>query len=49
MYLLDTGKPQEMWLILFDDLLLIARRKKALSKKVISGSIIFGLWRDVIN
>ena len=33
-YLLDAGKPQEMYLILFDDLLLIARRKKALSKKV---------------
>ncbi|XP_046406302.1 uncharacterized protein LOC124171204 [Ischnura elegans] len=29
----DTGKPQEMFVILFDDMLLITRRKKGLSKK----------------
>jgi hypothetical protein len=32
--LLDSGKPTEMFVILFDDLLIIARKKKALSKKV---------------
>jgi len=32
--LLDSGKPTEMFVILFDDLLLICRKKKALSKKV---------------
>ena len=32
--LLDSGKPIEMFVILFDDMLLITRRKKALSKKV---------------
>lgn len=32
--LLDSGKPTEMHVILFDDLLLITRRKKSLSKKV---------------
>ena len=32
--LLDSGKPVEMFVILFDDMLLITRRKKALSKKV---------------
>ena len=32
--LLDAGKPTEMFVILFDDLLIIARKKKALSKKV---------------
>ena len=32
--LLDSGKPTEMFVILFDDMLLITRRKKALSKKV---------------
>lgn len=31
--LLDSGKPTEMFVILFDDLLLITRRKKSLSKK----------------
>lgn len=31
--LLDSGKPTEMFVILFDDMLLITRRKKALSKK----------------
>ncbi len=31
--LLDSGKAQEMYLILFDDLFIITRRKKALSKK----------------
>ena len=30
----DTGKPQEMYVVLFDDMLLITRRKKGLSKKV---------------
>jgi hypothetical protein len=30
----DTGKPQEMFVVLFDDMLLITRRKKGLSKKV---------------
>ncbi|XP_068082130.1 rho guanine nucleotide exchange factor 11 [Anabrus simplex] len=29
----DTGKPQEMFVVLFDDMLLITRRKKGLSKK----------------
>ena len=32
--LVDTGKPSDMHVILFDDLLLITRKKKALSKKV---------------
>ena len=32
--LLDSGKAVEMFVILFDDMLLITRRKKALSKKV---------------
>jgi len=32
----DTGKPQEMFVVLFDDMLLITRRKKGLSKKVYS-------------
>jgi len=32
--LLDSGKPQDVYLILFDDLFLLTRRKKALSKKV---------------
>jgi len=30
----DTGKPSECYVILFDDMLLITRRKKGLSKKV---------------
>jgi hypothetical protein len=30
----DSGKPAEMYVILFDDMLLITRRKKGLSKKV---------------
>ena len=34
LHLLDSGKPTEMYLILFDDLLIVTRRKKALSKKV---------------
>jgi hypothetical protein len=34
LHLLDSGKPAEMYLILFDDLLIVTRRKKALSKKV---------------
>ncbi|GLG97377.1 hypothetical protein R5R35_009368 [Gryllus longicercus] len=29
----DSGKPQEMFVVLFDDMLLITRRKKGLSKK----------------
>ncbi|XP_047103350.1 pleckstrin homology domain-containing family G member 7-like [Schistocerca piceifrons] len=29
----DTGKPQEMYVVLFDDMLLITRKKKGLSKK----------------
>ena len=37
LHLLDSGKPTEMYLILFDDLLLVTRRKKALSKKVRGG------------
>lgn len=32
--LLDSGKPVEMYLILFDDMFIITRRKKGLSKKV---------------
>lgn len=31
---LDSGKPVEMYVFLFDDLLLITRRKKGLGKKV---------------
>ena len=38
--LLDSGKAVEMFVILFDDMLLITRRKKALSKKVIRQWII---------
>ena len=34
LHLLDTSKPQEMYVILFDDMLLITRRKKGLHKKV---------------
>lgn len=30
----DSGKPVEMYVFLFDDLLLISRRKKGLGKKV---------------
>lgn len=30
----EAGKPTEMFIILFDDLLLLTRKKKALSKKV---------------
>ena len=37
--LLDAGKPTEMFVILFDDLLIIARKKKALSKKVNESSM----------
>ncbi|XP_047736143.1 uncharacterized protein LOC125177788 [Hyalella azteca] len=33
LHLLDNNKPQEMYVILFDDMLLITRRKKGLSKK----------------
>ena len=33
--LLDYGKPNDMHVILFDDLLLITRRKKSITKKVI--------------
>nr|CAD7435806.1 unnamed protein product [Timema monikensis] len=29
----DSGKPQEMYVVLFDDMLLLTRRKKGLSKK----------------
>ena len=34
LHLLENNKPQEMYVILFDDMLLITRRKKGLSKKV---------------
>lgn len=34
LFLLDSSKPTDMYLILFDDLLIITRRKKSLSKKV---------------
>lgn len=30
----DAGKPNDMHVILFDDMLLLTRRKKALTKKV---------------
>ena len=30
----DSGKPIEMFVILFDDLLVVTRKKKALHKKV---------------
>ena len=42
--LLDSGKPTEMFMILFDDMLLITRRKKALSKKVKSKSKLFSFF-----
>lgn len=32
--ILDSGKAVEMWIILFDDMLIITRRKKGLHKKV---------------
>ena len=35
--LADAGKPIDMHVILFDDMLLITRRKKGLSKKVRAG------------
>lgn len=34
LHILDSGKPIEMYVILFDDMLLITRRKKGLHKKV---------------
>lgn len=34
MNLLDSGKPVEMYLFLFDDMFVITRRKKGLTKKV---------------
>jgi len=34
--LLDTGRPSDMHVILFDDMLLITRKKKGLGKKVIT-------------
>ena len=34
LHMIDNHKPQEMYVILFDDMLLITRRKKGLSKKV---------------
>lgn len=33
--IMDSGKPVEMYVFLFDDLILITRRKKSLGKKVI--------------
>ena len=54
--LLDYGKPNDMHVILFDDLLLITRRKKSISKKVSSKSkfcIVFVwflvLWLNFLN
>ncbi len=41
LHLLDSGKPQDVYLILFDDLFLVTRRKKALSKKVSTFCILF--------
>lgn len=32
--ILDSGKAQEVFVVLFDDMLLITKRKKGLSKKV---------------
>lgn len=37
----DSGKPVEMYVFLFDDLLLISRRKKGLGKKVCSFDCLF--------
>ncbi len=37
----DSGKPVEMYVFLFDDLLLISRRKKGLGKKVRSFVCLF--------
>lgn len=34
LHLLDSGKPVEMYLLLFDDMFVITRRKKGLGKKV---------------
>ena len=34
LHLIDASKSQEMYVILFDDMLLITRRKKGLHKKV---------------
>jgi hypothetical protein len=39
--LLDSGKAPEMFVILFDDMLLITRKKKSLTKKVSGGFHIF--------
>lgn len=36
---LDSGKPVEMYVFLFDDLLLVTRRKKGLGKKVSATSL----------
>jgi rho/RAC guanine nucleotide exchange factor, putative len=34
LHILDSGKSVEMYVILFDDMLIITRRKKGLNKKV---------------
>jgi hypothetical protein len=34
LHILDSGKPIEMYVVLFDDMLIITRRKKGLHKKV---------------
>lgn len=47
MNLLDPGKPVEMYLFLFDDMFLITRRKKGLTKKVSYGSKSYGQFNDV--
>ena len=39
--LLDSGKAPEMFVILFDDMLLITRKKKGLSKKVNIDTFLF--------
>eukprot|EP00095_Tigriopus_kingsejongensis_P001614 maker-scaffold289_size220122-snap-gene-0.15 protein:Tk01614 transcript:maker-scaffold289_size220122-snap-gene-0.15-mRNA-1 annotation:"rho rac guanine nucleotide exchange" len=49
LFLLDSGKPADMYLILFDDLLIITRRKKALSKKKSTLTENWGSVRGGIN
>ena len=42
----DSGKPIEMFVILFDDLLVVTRKKKALHKKV---SIVIKTVQEVLD
>ncbi|TRY71150.1 hypothetical protein TCAL_10301 [Tigriopus californicus] len=49
LFLLDSGKPIDMYLILFDDLLIITRRKKSLSKKKSTLTENWGSVRSSMN